>query len=355
VRDDAGALLGRTRVVSFARRVTTHARRAACRVAIVGGALTACTGLQSTLDVRGPGAERIAALWWLMLGVAAVVYAIVIAILLRIAFRGPGEPSAPLAEDRAKRWITVGGVALPAVILTAVFVVSLRTLSALRPAAAPSDLTIQVTGRQWWWEIRYPGRTPSDDAVTANEIHIPTGRRVRLALTSTDVIHSLWVPNLQGKTDLVPGRTTVMWLQADRPGVSRGQCAEYCGLQHTRMSLLVVAESAADFDRWLAVQRQPAASPADSLARRGREVFLSLPCAYCHALRDAPTPGREGPDLTHLASRLTLAAGTLSNTPAHLAEWIASPQRLKPGNKMPTTELTPEQLRALVHYLGTLR
>jgi cytochrome c oxidase subunit II len=318
-------------------------------------AVSACAGPQATLDVRGPGAERIAELWWLMLAVAAVVYAIVTAILLRVALRGPREQSTPADEVRAQRWVGVGGAALTAVILTTVFVVSLRTLFALRLSAAPSDMTIHVTARQWWWEIRYPARAPSNEAVTANEIHIPTDRRVRLTLTSADVIHSLWVPNLQGKMDLVPGRTTAMWLQADRPGVSRGQCAEYCGLQHARMSLLVVAESAADFERWLAAQRQPAAPPADSLARRGRELFFSLPCAYCHTVRGTPSPGRGGPDLTHLASRLTLAAGTLPNTRGNLAGWVANPQTIKPGNRMPNVGLTAEQLRAVLHYLEGLR
>ncbi len=327
----------------------------ACRVAIGGGTLTACAGPQSALDVRGPGADRIAGLWWLMLGLGAVVYAVVIAILLRVALRTGSGPSTPAAERRAMLWIAVGGAALPAVILTVLFVISMRTLSALGPSAEPAELTIHVTARQFWWEIRYPGRTPSDDAVTANEIHIPTGRRVQLALTSTDVIHSLWVPNLQGKMDLVPGRTNFMWLEADRPGISRGQCAEYCGLQHTRMSFLVVAESPADFERWLAAQRQPAAAPADSLARHGRDVFFSLPCAYCHAVRGTPSPARGGPDLTHLAGRVTLAAGTLSNTRANLAGWIANPQRIKPGNRMPDIDLTAEQLRALLHYLESLR
>jgi cytochrome c oxidase subunit 2 len=332
--------------------------------------LCACSGQQSALDVRGPAAARIADLWWLMLGVAAAVYLVVAALLVVLLLRRrrgevapeasgvagvAGEPGVPGAPDAAERrgaaWVVVGGAVLPALILTAVFAVTLRTLSALGvPPGA--DLTIRVAGRQFWWEVTYPD---GGAVVTANEIHIPTGRRVRLELTSPDVIHSLWVPNLQGKTDHIPGKTTVMWLQADRPGVSRGQCAEYCGIQHTHMALLVVAQPPAEFENWLAAQRRPAVAPTDSLGRQGRDVFIALGCAYCHAVRGERTVGLLGPDLTHFAGRRTIAAATLPNTRENLAAWVVDPQRVKPGSKMPATPLAPEQLNALLSYLESLR
>jgi cytochrome c oxidase subunit 2 len=245
-------------------------------------------------------------------------------------------------------------IALTAPILTAVFIVTLRTQATLH-AHAEEDLTIEVIGRQWWWEIRYRGPSPGDQVITANEIHIPTGQRVRIEMTAADVIHSFWVPNLQGKTDLVPGRTLVTWLQADVPGTSRGQCAEYCGIQHTNMAFLVVAEAPAEFARWLAEQRQPASPPADTLSQRGQSIFASSGCAYCHAVSGTPGAGLLGPDLTHFASRRTFAAGTLANTRENLAAWLADPQRIKPGNLMPRVTLTPAALDAVVHYLESLR
>jgi cytochrome c oxidase subunit 2 len=320
--------------------------------------LSACSGQQSALDVRGPAAARIADLWWLMLGVAAAIYLLVIALLVAPLWRrrrgedAPQEPDASgAAERRGVAWVVVGGAVLPALILIVVFAVTLRTLFALgAPPAA--DLTIRVAGRQFWWEVTY---ADGGAVVTANEIHIPTGRPVRLELTSPDVIHSLWVPNLQGKTDHIPGKTTVMWLQADRPGVSRGQCAEYCGIQHTHMALLVVAQPPAEFERWLAEQRRPAVAPTDSLGRQGRDVFIALGCAYCHAVRGERTVGLLGPDLTHFAGRRTIAAATLPNTRENLAAWVVDPQRVKPGSKMPATQLAPEQLNALLSYLESLR
>jgi cytochrome c oxidase subunit 2 len=322
-------------------------------------ALSACSGVQSALHTRGPGAARIADLWWFMLVVAAAIYLVVLAVLLGIILRrersdGERSPESEASERRRNRWLVVAGVTLPAIVLAVVFVVTFRTQAALHPESEP-DLTVQVIGRQWWWEIRYPGRTPSDAVITANELHIPIGRRVRVEGTSTDVIHSIWVPNLHGKTDLVPGRTTVTWLQADRPGVSRGQCAEYCGIQHARMALLVVAQRPEEFARWLDEQRRPAAAPADEASRRGQSVFLASGCGYCHAVRGTRTVGLVAPDLTHFASRRTIAAGTLINTRGHLAGWIADPQAAKPGNLMPRVPLAPDDLLAVVSYLQGLR
>ena len=332
------------------------------RRALGGAALalscSACAGPQSALDVRGTAAARIAGLWWTLLVVAVVVYIIVIALLLatiarRVRETGENGLQMPTSDRRGLRWIGLGGVLLPALVLAAVLAVTLRVQTALH-SHTPADLTVQVIGRLWWWEIRYLGGAPGDRVITANELHIPTGRRVRVELTSADMIHSFWVPNLQGKVDLVPGRTTVTWLHADRPGISRGQCAEYCGLQHTRMGFLVVAEPPAEFTRWLDEQRRPSAA-VNETTRRGQVLFQSSGCAYCHATRPVATPGVGGPDLTHFASRRTIAAATLPNTRGHLAGWIADPQGIKPGNRMPRIPLAPADLLAVVTYLESLR
>jgi cytochrome c oxidase subunit 2 len=191
--------------------------------------------------------------------------------------------------------------------------------------------------------------------MTANEIHIPTNRPVVLKVTSRDVIHSFWVPNLQGKRDLIPGYTTALWVQASRSGVFRGQCAEFCGVQHAHMAFDVVAESDEEFARWLDARRQPGRDPPDATARKGRDVFMQTRCAGCHTIRGSDAAGQTAPDLTHIASRSTLGAGSLPNTPDNLAAWIRDPQRVKPGNQMPPNLLADDDLHALVAYLETLR
>lgn len=313
----------------------------------------ACSGAQSALDVRGPAAQSIADIWWAMLAMGAAIYLIVVALVLHVVLRGRSGESDGSAT-RARRWILIGGIILPAVVLVPLFVASVRTLSSLMHDKR-NDLTIHVTGRQWWWQIRYKGVGNTADILAANEIHVPVGRRVRIELATADVIHSLWIPNLHGKADLVPGRTNVMWIEASRAGISRGQCAEYCGTQHALMSLPVVADSQAAFDAWLARERLPAQVPVDSAASVGQSVFMSKGCWACHAIRGTAAAGMSGPDLTHLASRRTIAAGTLTNTPANLARWIANPQGIKPANKMPRVPLSSQQLSAIVGYLGTLR
>ena len=244
-------------------------------------------------------------------------------------------------------------MALSALILTILFVVSERTMAGLHHVASSDALTIHVKGWQWWWDVRYI--VGADTVVSANEIHIPTGQRVRLELTTGDVIHSLWVPNLQGKTDLVPGRTHVTWLQADQPGVSYGPCAEYCGTQHTHMTLVVVALAPAEFATWLQRERLPATTPTDAQRVEGAAVFTRAGCAYCHMVRGTNSLGKLGPDLTHFASRRTIAAGTLENSPRHLTAWLRDPQRMKPGTRMPTTPLNARDLAAVVAYVGSLR
>jgi cytochrome c oxidase subunit 2 len=239
-------------------------------------------------------------------------------------------------------------VILPALILISVFVVSLADMRSLSRSGEEASLEIEVTGHDWWWEARYP-----NGAVTANEIHIPVGEPVRLRLETADVIHSFWVPRLQGKTDLISGRVRHMWLQADEPGRYRGQCAEFCGLQHSNMDFFVVADPPARFRSWLANAAAPA-TPPTGLAADGEETFLSSTCVACHAVRGTPATAEVGPDLTHVAERSTLLAGTIRNTADGLERVIVEPQTLKPGVAMPPTELTAERLRALVAYLEQL-
>jgi cytochrome c oxidase subunit II len=308
------------------------------------------------LAPAGPQAAGLAELSWTLLGGAAVIFVIVMALLALALWRR--RPA--LSEARARALVLGGGVVIPAVVLVALVAGSVavgRTTAAAPPADA---LWIEVTGWRWWWEVRYPH---APGAVTANEIHVPVGRPVALRLVSRDVIHSFWVPTLQGKMDLIPGIVNTAWFTAERPGTYRGLCAEFCGVQHAKMAFLVVAQPPAQFAAWLAQQQRAAPAPAEGPARRGREVFR-LACRECHVVRGMPEPApgesriavepRPAPDLTHLASRRTLAAATWPNTRGHLGGWILDPQAAKPGSLMPPTLLPPDELHALLAYLESL-
>jgi cytochrome c oxidase subunit 2 len=220
------------------------------------------------------------------------------------------------------------------------------------PPAKPS-VVVEVTGRQWWWQVRYLNDDPSRIFTTANEIHIPVGKPVLFRLLGGDVIHSFWIPALAGKTDLVPGQLNETWLEASKPGTYRGQCAEYCGIEHAKMAFVVVAESPADFARWQAHQFQSASAPSGS-AVMGEAAF-NTHCGSCHAVRGTDAAGVLGPDLSHLMQRKTLGAGILPNDPADLARWISDPQGIKPGNLMQKPELSDAELADIDTYLGTLR
>jgi cytochrome c oxidase subunit II len=325
-------------------------RRRAERGLVVGGALLlgGCAA-PSVLAPQGPAAERIAGLWWIMVGLAGTIYGVVVALLLIGLFqRRQLEPEGKRHPADGRAWILGGGVVLPVAVLLLLFALTISTMASL--AAPPSDaLAVELVGHQWWWEVRYP----DGQVITANELHIPAGRSVRLSLTSADVIHSFWAPELHGKIDLTPGRTSSFWIEARQPGVYRGFCAEYCGDQHAKMAFLVIAEPPDQFAAWLERQRQ--AAPADPPARQGQAVFQRAGCALCHTIRDAPAATTAGPDLTHLADRRTIAAGTLANTRDNLARWLTNPQAIKPGNKMPVPDLTAEELQALLAYLESLK
>jgi cytochrome c oxidase subunit 2 len=343
-------------VVPTARGPTTSKTR--YRLALIAAGLLACEqNGQSVLHPAGPGAERIAELWWLMLAVGTAIFLLVLSVLLwAITHKGNQAEPRSVTDDRVPtKWVLAGGVALPAVILVPLLIFTLHTLAGLMPPKDSTAPEVVIAGWQWWWDVQYTAGDPRDHLRTANELHIPVGRPIRIQLRSHDVIHSFWVPSLQGKMDLVPGQVNTTWIQADSAGVYRGECAEYCGLQHARMQFRVIALPEAEFAAWLAEQRKPAGPVSDSVGRAGQAVFLRSGCAFCHAIRGTPARAISGPDLTHFAGRSTIAAGTLPNTRGHLAGWISNPQAIKPGTLMPRIPLQPAELHALLAYLGSLR
>jgi len=296
-------------------------------LALATALLAGCGGAQSALNPQGPVAASLAQTWWILFAGSAVILSLVVALALYAVFRAPDRRG----HVRPGTLIVGGGVVFPVVVLSALLLYGFHVSGTTRPPGAEAALRVEVVGHQWWWEIRYDG-----GAVTANEIHIPVGRTVEMRVTSADVIHSFWVPSLAGKIDMMPGSTNVQWLRADNPGVFRGQCAEYCGAQHARMALLVIAEPEADFERWRAHQRRDAVAPATAERTQGFAAFARLGCPECHTVRGLAPGGRIGPDLTHLAGRRTLAAATLGNDRAGLAAWIADARAIKPGTPMPT-------------------
>lgn len=314
-------------------------------------------GAHSAHDPAGPHALLLDRLGDLLYGIAAVVFVLVVGALLTAVFRRRRDSESVEEPRRERRMVTVVAVATGATVATLVVVLllSFGTGQRLTAAPPPDALQVRVTGRQWWWEVEYRDAVPNRWATTANEIHVPVGRPVVFELRGADVIHGFWVPTLGVKRDMIPGQTTSIWFRADTAGIYRGQCAEFCGYQHAMMAFLVVAEPEAEFTAWLDRQRDTARTPTDSLARRGQEVFLAASCVLCHAVGGTPAGSRVGPNLTHLAGRRTIAAGTLPNTRGHLAGWIVDPQQIKPGARMPPNALKPDELQALLAYLESLR
>jgi cytochrome c oxidase subunit II len=311
------------------------------------------TWAQSMLAPAGAEASAIAHLWWVFVWACTAVYVLVlIAAAAAVLHRRRGDPN-DQAGGRAAMGVVVAAVGVSVVILFTLLTSSIVTGRQLQPRN-DARVNITLTGQQWWWAVEYPSDVPSQIVRTANEIHIPVGSPVLITLRSVDVIHSFWVPNLHGKKDLIPGHETTITVRADREGIYRGQCAEFCGHQHAHMALLVVAESPQQFTAWLEAQRKPSVEPRSPAEQRGQQVFLQGPCIMCHTIRGTDAGGRVAPDLTHLASRRSIAAGTLPNTPGHLAGWISDAQRIKPGTRMPTMAIAAEDLQSLVQYLQTL-
>jgi cytochrome c oxidase subunit II len=326
--------------------------------------LTGCKGYHSSLDPAGPMSGQIYHVTRIFLWVSVVVYVLVVVFsilaITRMRWRvdlvsDPITIPPPEANRPQNRFI-VAMVILTAVILFALMLVDFiagRKIHAF--ASSDNQLVITVIGHQWWWEVQYQDATPSNIVTTANEIHIPVGRPIKIELKSTDVIHSFWVPNLHGKKDAFPDHDTAIWLRADKEGEYDGQCAEFCGYQHAQMRLQVIAQSEEKFQQWLQNARKPAPEPTTEMQKKGQQVFLGTTCVMCHTIQGTNAGARLGPNLTHVASRKRIAAGTLPNTTGHLAGWIVDPQKIKPGVRMPQNALAPEDLRALLEYIQSLK
>jgi cytochrome c oxidase subunit 2 len=333
-----------------------------CAASFAQGRTPVEPGAHDALATAGPQAAHIGDLWNLTVFICTAVFC---AVLLGLAFalwrsgraRGdePADVSSNERHEPGPYRTVLWSVAVSIVLLLVLVVASVATDRALARMSLADAVDIEVTGHQWWWEVRYRGERVADTFTTANELHVPVGRPVVVKLVADDVIHSLWVPSLAGKKDLIPGRTALLQFRADRPGRYRGQCAEFCGYQHAFMAFEVVADPPDAFEAWQTAQRQPASEPGDARARRGRDVFLGSACVLCHAIEGTSAGARKAPDLTHVGSRTTIAAGTLPNRPAELARWIANPQDFKPGVNMPATTLSPADMDALVAYLGSLK
>jgi cytochrome c oxidase subunit II len=312
------------------------------------------------LDAAGERAQITLPLTWLTL-IISILVCLVIAVLLwrgvkRSRVSGGAEETRQVALTRAGnglKWIGVG-LAISAVPLLVTLVWTMVALAKVSGPPADTRLTLDVTGRQWWWDVRYDAAQPDQTFSTANEIHIPVGVPVLVRLHGADVIHSFWVPKLSGKTDTIPGQTNLTWLEASAPGRYRGQCTEYCGAQHAHMAFEVVAESPADFERWRVHQLQPAPEPSTAQQERGREL-VEYRCGLCHEVRGTTAGAITAPDLTHIMSRRTIAAGTLVTGVGTLGGWIEGAEQLKPGTLMPNQNLTAEQLTDTLAYLETLQ
>ena len=314
-------------------------------------------GAASVLAPAGPAAALSAEVAWVLIGGAALIFVATMALLVVATWRGGGADGARPVRDRSRLWIVGGGLVVPVAVLAVLFAYETVRGSALATAdPRPGDLVVSVTGRMWWWEVRYRAPSGGPDIVSANEIRLPAGRAALLGLNSGDVIHSFWVPSLAGKVDMVPGRVQQLRLEASAPGTYRGPCAEFCGDQHARMTVQVIVEPAEAFERWLRAQAAPAAAARGAEAERGRAVFEAQRCAGCHTVRGLFVGGPGGPDLTHVGSRAFLGAGTVPADADGFARWIAGVQHLKPGARMPSYDrLDGASLHALAAFLEQLK
>ena len=325
--------------------------------AIGAVAIAGCAGVQSSLDPAADQASIIAGVWTLMMWVCGVMGALLLLFLVWALLRARRARDGAADPLRHERGLSRGLHAWIGLIVVGLFVLALGSfLADRRLTAAPAGdvLHVRITGMQWWWQVEYPGAQPAQTVTTANELHLPLGRTADIELVTKDVIHSLWIPNLDGKQDLIPGRVNHLRVTPRRPGRLRGQCAEFCGLQHAWMALDVQVEDAAAFEAWRKHQLEPAKPPASPEASDGARVFNDSACVMCHAITGSDAYARSGPDLTHLAGRRTLAAGALPFSRGALTAWLIDPQRVKPGAHMPAVPLGDVQREHLVDYLMTL-
>lgn len=305
------------------------------------------------MNPAGPFADSINTVSWVMIGIAVTVTAVTM-LVLALALFGPRRWRKALGGSRL---VWIGGLAFPLVVLSALLIWGLMLTAHLERPSGPGEMRIRVSGEMWWWRVAYLDASGNETFADANEVHIPTGVPVTFELDSADVIHSFWVPQLGGKKDMIPGRRNTLRLQADKPGVYGGQCAEYCGGPHALMGLVVVAHDPAGFAAWRALNAEPAVRPAATpQVERGAQVFESAGCAACHTVRGTAAIGLAGPDLTHVGARRTLGAGILPNTPEAMRRWIADAQAIKPGNRMPSYRtLSATDVADVAAYLGALK
>jgi cytochrome c oxidase subunit 2 len=331
----------------FAHRPVNRASLARTSFVVAFGlALAACSGASpSTLHTAGSESDDVSRLWWVMFGLAVVVYVVVATLIVWAIVHGRGDRPVR-ARFNDDKFIWIGGVIAPAIILFVLGVLTMTTSNAIRQPSSRA-LVVKVEAHDWWWAASYPGR----GVVTANEIHVPVDTRVHFELTSGDVIHSFWVPEIAGKQDVIPGQPNDLYVTVRKVGTYRGLCAEFCGLEHAKMQLFVIAESPGDFAKWVESNAQPAREPVSEDAERGQVVFQRSDCAGCHTVRGTTALGNEGPDLTHVASRRTLGAVSIENTPGNLEKWVLNPGDIKPGVKMPPSVLSKADFQAVVAYL----
>jgi cytochrome c oxidase subunit 2 len=291
-------------------------------------------------------------LFYLLLGVAGVIFAIVSSLVVYAAFRfrrrdGDAEPK-PIAENRT---LEVVWTVIPGLIVTWLFVATVQVMHAVNPPVREQKANLVITAHQWWWDLHYP----ASGVTTANEVHLPVGRMELLRILSADVDHDFWVPALGKKVDAIPNHPNHLWVDIDRPGTYLGTCDEFCGAEHAWMRIRVIGQPAADFKAWLQHQAEPAATPVGLEAQAGMQLFMERTCASCHTIKGTRADGTVAPDLTHLASRETLGSGVLSNTPENLYRWIKNPQAIKPGCNMPDLHLPDTEAAALTAYVGELK
>src|SRR3954469_20432387 len=338
-------------------------RRAPVAAAALPLLLSACDyqTYQSTLANAGVEGRQFNILFVIFLIVCTIMYLAVIAFLVasilrrRRAQANVVESGSHHESDPMMRTGLIAWGALIATGLVALAIASFFADRSMATAAADEKLSITITANQWWWDVQYNSADSSKILRTANELHLPVGIPVRIMLRSNDVIHSFWVPSLAGKQDLIPGRENDITITPTKIGIYRGQCAEFCGAQHAKMALVVQVESYGDFIKWWEHQLQTAPQPTNPVTLAGYKYVTSGPCSSCHAIAGTPASATFGPDLTHLATRRTLAAGAMPMGEGNLYGWVADPQSIKPGTRMPTVGLEPDQLHAVVAYLETLK
>ncbi|HEX8996184.1 MAG TPA: cytochrome c oxidase subunit II [Ktedonobacterales bacterium] len=313
------------------------------------------THTPNMLDPQGPIANQESNLFWVILIIATAVFVIVVSVLIYSIIRFRSRPNSPEpTQTHGNTTIEIAWTIAPSVVLVLVLIATITTMFSIQQPKSANTITVNAIGHQWWWEFQYPDQ----HVVTADEMWIPTGTVVHVNLISNNVIHSFWVPQLGGKTDVIPGHDNSMWIQANSAGWYRGECAEFCGTQHAHMDFLVRAVSSSDYQAWISAQQQVAATPSDALAQAGAKYFAASACIGCHAVNGVTSADPSkliGPNLTHFGGRQWIAGGVTANTPANLAAWLRDPQAVKDGSDMPNLHLTNDQINELVAYLESLK